>query len=76
MLETAADVADPPDFYTLTLTDVLVSSFQSGGESDGPLDSFSLAFRALRLKELRIAPTGAVDGSTEAGFDFARNVKL
>lgn len=72
----AADSPNPADVYTLTLTDVLVSSYQSSGASDAPFDSFSLAFRSLRLKEIAESPTGAIGKSTEAGWDFAKNIKL
>ena len=72
----AVESPNPTDNYTLTLTDVLVSSYQSSGSSDGPFDSFSLAFRSLRLKEIADSPVGGAPKTIEAAFDFAKNIKL
>ena len=58
VIETAGE--QPFGFYTLTLTDVLVSSFQASGSSEVPTDSFSLAFRTLRIKEIEQSPKGGI----------------
>lgn len=71
VIETAGE--QPFGFYTLTLTDVLVSSFQASGSSEVPTDSFSLAFRTLRIKEIEQSPKGGIGASAEAAFDFGRN---
>ena len=64
-------------FYQLSLTDILVSSFQSGGSNaDVPFDSFSLAYRTLRVRFNEASPTGAVGRFTDAAFDFVHNVKV
>ena len=61
---------------TVTLTDVLVSSFQSGAGGDDVTDQFSLAFRTLRIKEVEQTPKGTPGDAVEAAFDFVRRRAL
>jgi type VI secretion system secreted protein Hcp len=76
VIEKAGETPFP--FYTLTLTDVLVSSFQASGSDGGdfPVESISLAFRTLRLKEVAQSPKGTPGDTVETAFDFGRNRRL
>jgi type VI secretion system secreted protein Hcp len=67
------------EFMTLTLSDVLVSTYRSGAASADkvvPSDEFSLAYSKLQIEHEAQLPTGAAGDSTVAGFDLARNQKL
>jgi len=74
VIETAGE--SPFAFYKLTVTDVLVTSYQTSGANELPMDSFSLNFRALRLRETVQDAKGEPGDSVEAAFDFARNRQL
>jgi type VI secretion system secreted protein Hcp len=71
VIETAGEV--PFAFYKVTVTDVIVTSYQTGGASELPMDSFSLNFRTLRVRETEQDPKGGAGASVETAFDFARN---
>jgi len=67
----------PFQFYKLSISDVLVTSYQvSGSEEEVPTESFSLNFRKLELTETVQNDKGGIAQTVEAGFDFARNRKL
>ena len=74
VIESAGEV--PFAFYKATVTDVLVTSYQTGGASEIPLDSFSLNFRTVRLRETTQDPKGGAGEFVETAFDFARNRQL
>ena len=65
------------EFYKVTLTDILVSSFQQAGSAEGadtrPGDSFSLNFAKIRTDYSFQSEKGTVGGTTTAEFDLARN---
>jgi type VI secretion system secreted protein Hcp len=66
----------PFAFYKVTLTDVLVSSFQASGSEQEVTDAFSLAFRTLRIEEIEQTPKGTPGESVAAAFDFVRRRSL
>ena len=66
----------PFAFYKVTLTDVLVSSFQASGSEEEVTDAFSLAFRTLRIEEIEQTPKGTPGESVAAAFDFVRRRSL
>jgi len=66
----------PFAFYKVTLTDVLVSSFQASGSEQEVTDAFSLAFRTLRIEEIEQTPKGTPGESVAAAFDFVRRRAL
>jgi len=74
VIETAGE--QPFAFYKVTVTDVLVTSYQTSGASELPMDSFSLNFRTVRLRETAQDPKGGAGDSVETAFDFARNRQL
>jgi type VI secretion system secreted protein Hcp len=64
------------EFLTLTLNDVLVSSFRTGDdwESDGgPVDSASLSFSQVEFEYRSMKPDGSVGDSAKAGWDVKQN---
>ncbi len=70
--ETSAGV----EFYKVTLTDVLVSSFQESGSEGGddrPFDSFSLNYAKIRTDYTLVNQKGAIGGTTSAEFDVRKN---
>ena len=66
----------PFQFYKLSISDVLVTSYQVSGSEEVPTESFSLNFRKLELTETVQDAKGGIAESVEVGFDFARNRKL
>jgi|SRR6478735_11538610 type VI secretion system secreted protein Hcp len=66
----------PFAFYKLTVTDILVSSYQTSGASELPMDSFSLNFRTVRLRETVQDAKGAPGEFVETAFDFGRNRQI
>lgn len=67
------------EFMTLTLSDVLVSTYRTtaaGADASVPSDMFSLAYAKLRIEHKAQSPAGGADASTAAGFDVLRNTKL
>jgi type VI secretion system secreted protein Hcp len=67
---------DKFEFYKVTLTDVLVSSFQESGSEGGddrPFDSFSLNYAKIRTDYSFQSEKGTLGGTTTAEFDLARN---
>jgi type VI secretion system secreted protein Hcp len=70
---------DQHDYYTVTMTDLLVSSYQSGGSSGGdalPVDQFSLNFGAIKFEYKPQKPDGTLDAAVTAGYDLKANKKL
>ena len=64
------------EFYKVTLTDVLVSSFQESGSQGGddvPFDSFSLNYAKIRTDYTLVNQKGQLGGTTSAEFDLVKN---
>jgi type VI secretion system secreted protein Hcp len=61
------------DFLVITLTDVAVTSYQSGGITDTlPLDQVSLSFSKIQV-EFRPDTDGTRDAPVKAGWDVQLN---
>jgi len=62
------------DFLKITLTDVLISSFQESGSEGGdlPQESISMVYGTIKVEYKQQKP----DGSAGAVFDFGFNLKL
>jgi type VI secretion system secreted protein Hcp len=70
---------DQQEFYTITMEDLLVSSYQSGGHSGGntlPVDQFSLNFAKIKFGYKPQKPDGTLDSEVTAGYDLKANKKL
>jgi len=66
------------DFCVWNLTDVLVSSFQSGGHGHSeilPVDQFSLGFGKIIMEYGVQDATGKVGKKVKAGWDLKSNAK-
>jgi type VI secretion system secreted protein Hcp len=70
---------DQQQFLSYILSDVLVSSYQTGvhGEGDNliPTDQFSLNFSKIEYEVKEQKPDGTVGGPVKSGWDLKQNVK-
>jgi type VI secretion system secreted protein Hcp len=68
------------EFYKVTFTDVLVSSFQAAGSSRGgdtiPMDQFSLNFSKVEFEYKAQDAKGGLAGAVKAGYDVKANQKV
>lgn len=67
------------EYLAITMSDLLVSSYQTGGSASGdvvPTDQISLNFSKIEFDYKEQKPDGSVGGSTKAGYDVKANVKL
>jgi type VI secretion system secreted protein Hcp len=67
------------EYFVVKLTDVLVSSYQTGGsahEPDGALDQASLGFARIEIEYRPQKPDGSLGTPINAGWDVVKNVKL
>ena len=65
------------DYYKVTLTDVLVSSYQSGGSNGAliPTDQFSLNFAKIEFSYARQDEKGKLSAPKIAKYDLKQNKK-
>ena len=62
------------DYMKITLTDVLISSYQNGGSSGGAAtDSFALTFSRIEFEYRPQRADGSLDAPVKASFDVKRN---
>lgn len=65
------------DYYKITLSDVMVSSYQSSGDqTDVPTDSFSLNFAKIEFEYVPTKADGSLDAPVKAGWDVKANKKI
>lgn len=70
---------DQVEFIKITLSDILVSSYQSGGSSGSealPTDQFSLNFAKVDFAYYPQRPDGTVDLAVRGGWDLKANKKV
>ena len=65
------------EFYKITLSDVLVSSYQNGGSAGGdvPTDQFSLNFTKIAYSFSTQNADGQIGETINGGFDLKQNKK-
>jgi type VI secretion system secreted protein Hcp len=66
------------EYYTVTLADILVSSYQSGGHSGGdalPTDQFSLNFAKIKFDYKPQDEKGKAGAAVTFGWDQVKNTK-
>jgi type VI secretion system secreted protein Hcp len=65
----------PVEYYTITLSDLIVSGVSTGGSSDDemPTESFSLNFAKIEWKYVPASPDGVAGDPVRAGFDLRLN---
>ena len=62
------------EFLTFSLSDVLVSSYQTGGtEAEPPVDSVSFNFAKIHVEYKQTDQSGKLGPSTKAGWDVKQN---
>lgn len=64
------------EFMTVTMSDLLVSSFQTGGSGHGdilPTDQISLNFAKIEFEYKEQKPDGTLGGAVKAGYDLKQN---
>ena len=66
------------DFYKITLENVLVSSYNTGGSSgsDLPVESLSLNFQKITFEFKKLKSDGTLDTPVTFGWDIAANKKI
>ena len=67
----------PFEFLVIKLTDVVVSSYRTGGgTAAAPDDQVSLGFAKIEFAFTAQKPDGSADVPVKAGWDVKRNVKM
>ena len=67
----------PVEFLQITLTDVVVTGYRTGGGTDAaPDDQVSLNFAKIQFAFTPQKPDGSPDVPVKAGWDVKRNVKI
>ncbi len=66
------------EFYKVTLSDLLVSSYQQGAEGGDalPSEQVSLNFSKIEIQYRVQTRDGSFSDSVQAGWDLAKNVKI
>ncbi len=65
------------DYLTITLSDVLISSFkQDGSQSTVPVDQFSLSYSKIEFEYKATKADGSLDAPVKAGYDVKANKKI
>lgn len=69
---------DQQEFYKVTFSDILVSSYQSGGGGGEtlPIDSISLNFAKVEKEYKEQKSDGTLGGAIKAGWDLKLNKKV
>ena len=69
----------PQEYLKITLTDVLVSSYNLSDHAGGnelPSESFSLGYSKIEFEYSPQKADGTLDAATKSGWDVKANVKL
>jgi type VI secretion system secreted protein Hcp len=68
----------PMEYYTITLSDLLISSVQTGGSTGGdrPTESLSLNFTKIEFSYAAQKPDGSLETPVTSGWDIANNLPL
>ncbi len=70
---------DQQEYLKVTMSDLLVSSYQTGGSSGGgavPTDQISLNFAKVEFEYKEQKPDGSLGGAIKAGYDLKANKKV
>ena len=68
----------PVEYLTITLKDVLISSYSTGGSGgeDRLTENVTLNFSQFKFQYIEQTPTGGEGAKPEIGWDIAANIKL
>jgi type VI secretion system secreted protein Hcp len=66
------------EYLKITLTDVLISSYQTGGSQSEPLpiDNFSFNYEKIEYEYTPQKSDGTADSPVKAGYDLKKNQKI
>ena len=67
------------EYLKYTFTDVMITSFQTGGAAGGldvPMDSISLNFAKIEIEYTEQQPDGTPGATYKAGWDVKANTKI
>jgi type VI secretion system secreted protein Hcp len=64
---------DQQEFLKVTFTDLLVSSYNTGGSADIPMEQISLNFAKIEFEYKEQKPDGTLGGAVKAGYDLKLN---
>lgn len=67
------------EYAKITMSDLLVSSFQTGGSAKGdiiPLEQISLNYAKIEFEYKEQKPDGTLGGAVKAGYDVKKNEKV
>ncbi|MGE0826409.1 MAG: Hcp family type VI secretion system effector [Candidatus Binatia bacterium] len=67
------------EFLKIKFTDILVSSYQTGGSQGSdviPMDQISLNFAKIEVEYKEQKPDGSLGGTEKAGWDVKKNQKV
>jgi len=67
------------EFLKITMSDLLVSSYQTGGSSSAalvPVDQVTLNFSKIEFEYKEQKPDGTLGGAVKAGYDVKANKKV
>ena len=66
------------EYMTVTLSDVLISSYQHGGSGGDviPIDQFSMNFGKIEWEYKPQKPDGSLDSPIKTGWDVMQNTKV
>jgi type VI secretion system secreted protein Hcp len=69
---------DQQEYLKIKLTDVLISSFQTGGSAGDvvPIDQVAMNFSKIEMEYKAQKADGTLDAPTKAGWDLKGNVKI
>jgi type VI secretion system secreted protein Hcp len=69
---------DPQPYLTVTFTDLLVSSYQTGGQEGStlPIESVSLNFAKIEFEYKEQKVDGTLGGAVKMGYDLKANKKV
>lgn len=61
------------EFLKVTFSELLVSSYNTGGSSDIPMEQISLNFTKIEFEYKEQKPDGTLGGAVKAGYDLKLN---
>jgi type VI secretion system secreted protein Hcp len=64
------------EYLTVSMSDVLVSSFTANGSGDVPIDNFSLNFGKMDFEYKPQKADGTLDSPVKTGYDYKLNKKV
>ena len=64
------------EFLIYNFTDVLVSSYQTGGSHEVPTEQVSFNYTKMEVEYKAQKADGSLDGAIKAGWDLKQNVKV